>query len=94
MLSTRAAIAMGVTAAILARDRPAAVRGAAAEQLAAHVHRFSRLEIGAEVLRNPEIIVTDVRLSDADLVLGIDFLRARRIWFSYGSRQIFIMRRS
>ena len=85
---------MGVTGAILARDRAAAVRGAAAEQLAARVHRFSRLEIGAEVLRNPEIIVTDVRLSDADLVLGIDFLRARRIWFSYGSRQIFIMRRS
>ena len=94
VLSTRAAIAMGVTAAIMARDRAAAVRGAAAEQLAARVHRFSRLEIGAEVLRNPEIIVTDVRLSDADLVLGIDFLRARRIWFSYGSRQIFIMRRS
>ena len=94
VLSTRAAIAMGVTGAILARDRAAAVRGAAAERLAARVHQFSRLEIGAEVLRNPEIIVTDVRLSDADLVLGIDFLRARRIWFSYGSRQIFIMRRS
>jgi hypothetical protein len=26
-------------------------------------------------------------------VLGIDFLRPRRIWFSYGSQQIFIMRR-
>jgi hypothetical protein len=51
------------------------------------------MEVGTEVLRNPEIIVTDVRLSDADLVLGIDFLIARRIWFSYGSRQVFIMRR-
>jgi predicted aspartyl protease len=93
VLSTRAALALGVSEMALARDRVATVRGAAAEQLAAHVHRFSQLEIGAETIRNPEIIVTDVSLSDADLVLGIDFLRPRRIWFSYGSKQIFIMRR-
>jgi predicted aspartyl protease len=94
VLSTRTALATGVTGGTLERDREATVLGAAAERLVARVHRFSRLEIGTEVLRNPEIIVTDLRLSDADLVLGIDFLRARRIWFSYGSRQIFIMRRS
>ena len=94
VLSTRAALALGVSAAVLARDRVATVHGAAAEQLAAHVHRFAQLEIGAETIRNPEIIVTDVTLSDADLVLGIDFLRPRRIWFSYGSQQIFIMRRT
>jgi len=94
VLSTGAALALGVSATVLARDRVATVRGAAAEQLAAHVHRFSQLEIGTETIRNPEIIVTDVRLSDADLVLGIDFLRPRRIWFSYGSQQIFIMRRT
>ena len=92
VLSTRAALALGVGAAALARDRVATVRGAAAEQLAAHVDRFAQLEIAAETIRNPEIIVTDVMLSDADLVLGIDFLRPRRIWFSYGSQQIFIMR--
>ena len=94
VLSTRAALAVGVAPTVLARDRVATVRGAAAEQLAAHVHRFSQLEVGTETIRNPEIIVTDVRLSDADLVLGVDFLRSRRIWFSYGSKQIFIMRRT
>jgi len=94
VLSTRTALAMGVDAAVLAHDRVATVRGAAAEQLAAHVHQFSQLEIGTETIRDPQIIVTDVRLSDADLVLGIDFIRPRRIWFSYGSQQIFIMRRS
>ncbi|MBV8133709.1 MAG: clan AA aspartic protease [Alphaproteobacteria bacterium] len=94
VLSSRAALALGVSETVLAHDRVATVRGAAAEQLAARVHRFLQLEIGAETIRNPEIIVTDVRLSDADLVLGIDFLRARRIWFSYGSQQIFIMRRA
>jgi hypothetical protein len=42
--------------------------------LSAHLHHFSRLEIGGAIVRDPEIIVADVRLSDADLVLGIDFL--------------------
>ncbi len=42
--------------------------------------------------RNPEIIVADLARRDADLVLGIDFIRSRRIWFPYGSRQIFLSR--
>ena len=94
VLSTRAAIALGVSATVLARERVATVHGVAAEQLAAHVHRFSQLQIGAETIRDPEIIVTDVTLNDADLVMGIDFLRPRRIWLSYGSQQIFIMHRA
>jgi predicted aspartyl protease len=94
VLSTRAALAVGVTAAVLARDRMVTVRGAAGEQLAARVHRFSQLEIGAETIRNPEIVVTDVSLSDADLVLGIDFLKSRRLWLSYGSQQIFLSHRT
>jgi predicted aspartyl protease len=93
VLSTRAALTLGVTEPVLAHDRVATVRGAASERLPAHVHRFSQLAIGAEVIRNPETIVTDVRLSDADLVLGIDFLKPRRIWLSYGSQQIFLLRR-
>ena len=92
VLSTRAALALGVTEATLARDRAVTVRGAAAEQQSAHVHRFSQLAIAGEVARNPEMIVTDLRLNDADLVLGIDFLRPRRIWLSYGSQQIFLGR--
>ena len=94
VLSTRVAQALGVSVAALARDRPMTTRGAASEQLSAHLHRFSQLEIGGEILRNPEVIVADVRLSDADLVLGIDFLRSRRIWLSYASQQIFLSRRT
>jgi hypothetical protein len=67
--------------------------GAAAGQLSSHAHRFSSLEIGGEIVGNPEIVVADVKLSDADLVLGIDFLISRRIWWSYGSQQIFLSRR-
>jgi predicted aspartyl protease len=93
VLSTRAALALGVTEAVLAHDRAISVHGAAAEQLSAHIHRFAQLTVGAEVIRNPEIVVTDVRFNDADLVLGIDFLRSRRVWLSYGSQQIFLSHR-
>ena len=67
--------------------------GATAGQLSSHAHQFSSLEIGGEIVRNPEIVVADVKLNDADLVLGIDFLISRRIWLSYGSEQIFLSRR-
>jgi predicted aspartyl protease len=93
VLSTGAALALGMTAALLAHDRVAVLRGAAGEQVSGRVHQFSRLVIGGETVRNPEMIVTDLKLSDADLVLGIDFLRPRRIWLSYGSQQLFLLRR-
>jgi hypothetical protein len=70
VLSTRAAQALGVSEATLAHDRPLTTRGAASEQLSAHLHRFSQLEIGREIVRNPEVMVADVRLSDADLRAG------------------------
>jgi clan AA aspartic protease (TIGR02281 family) len=94
VLSTRAALALGVTETALARDRPTVTSGATAGQLSSHAHRFSSLEIGGEIVRDPEIVVADVKLSDADLVLGIDFLISRRIWLSYGSEQIFLSRRT
>lgn len=94
VLSTSAASALGLTPVLLARDRAAVLRGAGPEQLSGRVHRFARLEIGGEVLRNPEIIIADLKLSDADLVLGIDIVRPWRIWLSYGAQKIFLLRRT
>jgi predicted aspartyl protease len=89
-LSTTAAQALGLSEGLLARDRPVTIQGAAAEVLASRVHRFTKLEVGTMVVRDPEIIVTDLKLSDADLVLGVDFLSSRRLWLSYGSHRIFL----
>jgi len=95
VLSTRAALVLGVNEAVLAHDPVVTVRGVIAEQLDGRIHRFSRLEVGADIfIRNPEIDVADIRLSEADLVLGIDFLRSQRIWMSYGSQQIFLLGRT
>src|SRR5438132_8770046 len=79
VLSSKAALALGVTDAVLSRDRATVTLGAAAERLNSHLHRFSRIEIGGEVVRHPALIVADVSLKDGDLVLGIDFIAVRRI---------------
>jgi clan AA aspartic protease (TIGR02281 family) len=92
VLSAQAAAALGLTAPVLARDRAILVHGAVAEELSAHVHRFAKLRIGTELIRNVDVAVTNLRLSDADLVLGVDFLKPRRMWLSYGSQQIFLSR--
>ena len=91
-VSTKAALSLGVTETALAQDRSITIRGSAGEQLTAHIHRFAQLEVGGEITHNPDITVVDLNLHDADLVLGVDFLRTRRIWFSYGSLQIFLKR--
>jgi len=92
VLSRRVAEALGVTETALARDRATVTLGAAAERLNTRLHRFARMEVGGELVRNPELIVADVALRDADLVLGVDFLASRRVWLSYGSQQIFLSR--
>jgi predicted aspartyl protease len=94
VLATKAALALGVTEAALSRDRATVTLGAAAERLNSHLHRFSHMEVGGEVVRNPVLVIADVSLKDADLVLGIDFLASRRIWLSYASQQIFLSRRT
>jgi hypothetical protein len=89
-LSTTAARALGLSDTLLAEDRSTTIQGATAGVLTSRVHRFAKLEVGTIVVRNPEIIVTDLKLGDADLVSGVDLLRSRRLWLSYGSRRIFV----
>ncbi len=89
-VAASAARAGGVTDAALSRDRTMTAAGAAGEHLAAHLHRFSRLEVGGEILRDPELLVAEIALRDADVVLGADFLRTRRLWLSYGAQKVFL----
>ena len=90
-VSTKTAPTPGATEAALAQDRSITIRGSAGELDRAH---SSVRTIGSrgDITRNPDITVVDLNLPDADLVLGLDFLRTRRIWPSYGSHQIFLKR--
>jgi len=93
VLATASAHAMGVTEAALSRDRSIAMQGVAGDPQSSRIHRFDELQLGDFVVRNPEIAVADIKLSEADLVLGVDLLSSQRLWLSYGSRRIFISNR-
>lgn len=93
VLATAAARALGVTETMLSQDHSMTMQGVAGDPLPARIHRFAKLELGSIVLRNPEIVVADINLREADLVLGVDLLSSRRLWLSYGSRRIFISSR-
>jgi len=91
-LSSTAARRLGIGQAEVANDRSETLHGAAGEQIAGHLHRFQLLEVAGEAIRDPEIVVADVNVRDDDIILGIDFALSRRLWFSYGSRRIFLSR--
>ena len=65
-------------------------RGVGGGALPSRIHRFESLTVGNIGLSNPEIVVTDLRLRGIDLILGMDFLRSRRLWLSYASFRVFL----
>ena len=89
-LSTEAAHALGLSETLLAHDRPVTTQGIAAGPLPARVHRFGKLQVGTAVIANPDALVIDLILGEADMLLGIDFLLPRRLWLSYGARRLFL----
>lgn len=90
VISTAAARALGVTESQLSSDRSLSAQGVAAGPLPARLHRFTSLNVGSLVIDRPEIAVADVKVNDADLLLGIDFLLQRRLWLSYGGHRVFL----
>lgn len=69
-ISAAAAYQTGISEATLEHDQQLTTRGAAGERALAHVHRFSELQIGSEVMRDPELVVTNVTFPDADVIVG------------------------
>jgi predicted aspartyl protease len=90
ILTQKSALALGITRETLERDPSITTKDAAGTLLTSHVHRFANLMVGSEVIHNPALVVTNVNLEDADVILGLDFLRFRRIWLSYALLRIFL----
>ena len=56
-------------------------------------HRFGTLRIGGEVLSAPVFLVAPIQLNPiSDMLLGADWVKGRRVWISYATRQVFITR--
>lgn len=90
-MTTRAANAAGVGAAEIAAGQPVMVRGVGPQPVPARFVRVPELQIGPETGRNTRVIVTDSGMDRIDMILGMDYLAARRLWISYARQQAFIM---
>jgi Aspartyl protease len=86
----RFAISSGTAQAALDADFGGTISGASASQVAIRLHRFTTASIGAERLAATRFVVTDLPQGMADMIVGEDFLRTRRVWISYLSRMVYI----
>ncbi len=82
---------MGLSAAVLGQDPGGSVSGVGRFAVATHRHRFGTLQIGTERIAAPVIWAAPVHLLPiVDMLLGGEWLRQRRVWFSYATSQIFV----
>jgi predicted aspartyl protease len=80
----------GVTEEMLAADSSGEGSGIGGHSYKSPLHQFDSLIIGREVFQNAKIDVVDFPASDADALIGEDYMRNRRFWLSYSTGAIFI----
>jgi predicted aspartyl protease len=91
LVDSRAALATGIDAKALGSQPAIAVLGISGSGgVQARPYRFRELAIGRERLAQPSLLVAPLGLEDADLILGADFMKDRRVRLSYRSRRIYI----
>jgi hypothetical protein len=92
VLDLPAAESLGITQAELAKDHGGTGFGAAGVNFQRELHTFRTLEIAGERFASPAISVLDRPLREADMLLGLDWLRTHRVWISYRRHVLFIAR--
>jgi len=54
-------------------------------------HQFHSLSVGGQIVQSPLVWVAPVHLTPiVDMLLGADWLAARRVWISYATHQLFM----
>ncbi|HUB14268.1 MAG TPA: retropepsin-like aspartic protease [Acetobacteraceae bacterium] len=95
MITLSGMIRLGLSPAMLAHDQAAALHGVGRQAPEMHQHRFDRLQVGGEAMRQPLLWVAPVRVVPfVDGLLGADWLDAQRlVWISFATSQVFFVPR-
>ena len=81
---------LGVTAQALQQD-PAAIGLTGGEHdYRIRRHTFATLQIGKEMFRNLPLDVVEFHLFGVDMLLGVDYMRARRFYISYAAGMLYV----
>ncbi|MDR5754549.1 retropepsin-like aspartic protease [Caballeronia sp. LZ024] len=87
VVSRKAALDAG--ADINANDPASSGQGISGKPLDVRVHRFREMTVGDRAFENARVGVIDTPMS-TDMLLGMDFLRWRRVWPSYSTGWVFM----
>ena len=90
LMTVQAAQRAGVSQAALADDATVPVRGVDGAAINLRNHRFAQVTLAGETRRGVRLAVGPLRLADDDMLLGVDFLRSRRLWISYRTRRLYL----
>ena len=91
-LTRKAALQTGLTEAMLAADPQHDGYGIGDHVYQISTHRFESVVIARETFHNPRIDVADITIHDADMLVGENYMHARRFWLSYATGVILIQR--
>jgi hypothetical protein len=82
---------LGLTPAVLAHDPGGNGSGIGPTPVFMRRHRFETLSIGPDTTANPTLWVSAIHVVPiVDMLLGADWLRTRRVWLSFATKQIFV----
>ena len=90
-IDRHAALRLGISEQSLANDRVVTTKGVGANKLLTHVHQFSELAISRDVIQHPNLPIVSLPSSSPEALVGVGYLKHRRIWLDYGTSQIFVM---
>ncbi len=83
---------MGIAQQPRGGDPVIRIRGVGANTIVARIHSFQEFRIGPAVYRGVRLPILPTDLGGVDALVGQDFLRDRRVWMSFPTRQLFVSR--
>jgi predicted aspartyl protease len=103
IVMTPAMLRTGTDPAALQSDPIVSLSGVGPSKVAAKLHQFTTLSLAGETLIWPRLRVTEPLADDAwwlflepdddDMVIGMDYLAQRHLWFAYPRSKVFLQRR-
>jgi predicted aspartyl protease len=82
---------LGLDLAAVAGDRRGVAGGVGEYRTVVRRHGFDAMQVGDETIEHPSLLVAPLRLH-FDMLLGADWFLPRRVWLSFATRQVFVVR--
>jgi predicted aspartyl protease len=81
---------IGISDAELRSDHPDGAFGASGVLVPGHRHYFDSFEVGETVFHRAPLSIQDEHFGVMQMLLGMDFLRPRKVWLSFKTEQVFL----